>query len=236
MSGRWVQLGGAAGVAGVVVAASTFAFAGSGPKSSASAVTIGDFMAAHQGAYKATGLMVVLGAAILMWFIASYAWVLHREEPETPLGLIALLAGAGFLIVLTLDGIVDVALAFVSTSSTAVHSAVMLELYQLDSIVMPGAAGFVAAVLLAVVAVAAWRGSVGARWLGYLSGILAVLSAAGSVAGLTSVDGGSSSPVSFAPATGTSIVVLILGVVMMRWSASPVAAELASRASAAAPV
>lgn len=218
MSRLWVRVGGAVGIGGVLVVLATIPMQGSSPKTSASATVIGDFVAAHQAQYKATGLMVVLAAALASWLLATYAWLLHRERRDAPLGLIALLAGSGVVLVLACDGALEVALSFLSGQPSTVHSPVMVELYQLfNGVVMPGVAGFFVAAWLVAVAAAAFQQVVGPRWLGYLSGVLATASVAGGASGLTSIDGGTSSPVSYAPAIGFTGVVLILSVVLLRW-------------------
>jgi hypothetical protein len=217
MARRWIRLGGGAGVVAVVVALASFPLNGSSPDSSASPVKIGDYVLHHQHQLTATGLLAVLSAALLTWFFASYAWLLHRNDPETPLGFVAAVSGAGLVAVLVADGMLDVAMSFLSHQSAAVHSSAMTELYQVENgVVVPGAFGLVAAAFLVAVAAAAFRGVAGVRWVGYLASVLAPLAAAGGVVGLTTLGGGMSSPLSFAPAFGISLTALVLGVGMLR--------------------
>lgn len=233
MARRWIQLGGAAGVAGVVVALATFPLLGTSPDSSASATKIGDYVVHHQHQGTAVGLMVVLTAVLLGWFFATYAWVLHGNDRETPLGSVTVVTGAGLVALGVWDGILDVAMAFLSHQPSAVHSGAMVEMYQLENgIVMPGAFGLVAAAFLAAMAAAAFRGIAGPRWLGVLGSVLAVLSAAGGVVALTTINGGMSSPLSFAPLVGISLSALILGVAMLRERILFVAPEHAQRQDA----
>lgn len=217
MDRRWIQLGGAAGVVGIVVALATFPLLGTSPDSTASATQIGDYVLHHQHQDIAVGLMVTVTAVLFSWFVATYGWMLHHNDPESPLGLLAVVTGTGLVALTVWDGILDVAMAFLSHQSSAVHSGAMTEMYQLENgIVMPGAFGLVETAFLATVAVAAFRGITGARRLGYLWTALAVLSAAGGVIGLSTVNGGMSSPVSFAPLFGISVSAVVLGVGMLR--------------------
>jgi MFS family permease len=209
---------------------------GSSPTSSASAAAIGDYVVQHQGHYTAVGLMVVLSATLFGWFVATYSWVVQREAGETPLGLVALVTGCGLVALLAWDGILEVALAFLSHEGSAVHSPAMTELYQLENgVVMPGAYGFVAAAFLVAVAAAAFAG-VGARPVGYFASLLAVLSAAGGVSGLSTVDGGTSSPVSYAPAVATVLITLVLAVGLLRRPGVDVRTSGERRGSAPVPV
>jgi hypothetical protein len=57
---------------------------------------------------------------------------------------------------------------------------------------------------------------------------------AGGVAGLWTVDGGTSSPFSFAPAFGPSVIVVVLGVVMLRWRETPVSLDASAMAASPA--
>ncbi|HVA88945.1 MAG TPA: hypothetical protein VNL71_03800, partial [Chloroflexota bacterium] len=61
------------------------------------------------------------------------------------------------------------------------------------------------------------RRTFAAPWLGYLSLVFAPLSVVGAVLGLTLTDGGTVSPLSFAPAIGSMVVVVISSIFMLRY-------------------
>ena len=217
MGRRWIQLGGGAGVAAIVVALATFPLLGSSPDSSGSAAEIGVYVTEHQDQLTAVGLMVTLSAVLFAWFVATFGWLLHRNEEGTPLGFLTLVTGSAVVVLIVFDGLLDVAMAFLSHQANAPQSAAMTELYQLENgIVMPGAVGLVVAAFLAAVAAAAFRAVAGVSWSGYLWSALAAMSAAGGVIALTTVDGGMSSPVSFAPLFGISLSSVVLGISLLR--------------------
>ena len=217
MGRRWIQVGGGAGVAAIAVALATFPLLGSSPDSSASAAKIGDYVVHHRDQLTAVGLMVTASAVLFAWFVATYGWVLHRNDRETPLGFLTVVTGAGVVGLIVWDGITDVAMAFLSHQPSAAGSAAMTQLYQFENgIVMPGAVGLVEAAFLAAVTAAAFRGAAGTRRLGYLWAVLAVLSAAGGIAALSTVNGGMNSPLSFAPLFGISLTAVVLGIGMLR--------------------
>jgi len=212
-----MQLGGGAGVAAVVVALATFPLLGSSPDSSASAAQIGAYVSQHQNQLTAVGVMVTVSAVLYGWFAATYGWLLHSSARDTPLGFLSGVTGAVIAGLLVWDGILDVAMAFLSHQPSAAQAATMTGLYQLENgIVMPGAVGLVAAAFLGTAAAAAFRAVAGARRLGYLWAVLAVLSAAGGLIALSTVNGGMSSPLSFAPLLAVSLAAVVLGVGMMR--------------------
>jgi hypothetical protein len=57
-----------------------------------------------------------------------------------------------------------------------------------------------------------------ARWLGWVSLVFAALSLTGATTGLTLVNGGTVSPVSYSPAIGSTVVTLIASIFMLRRS------------------
>lgn len=238
MERRWIQVGGCAGVVGVAVSLATFSLLGSSPESSASATSIGDYVLHHQGRTTAVGVMVTVSAALIAWFVGTYSWVLHRNDRQTPLGFASLVTGGALVMLLIWDGLLDVAMSFLSHQASAAHSSTMTELYQLENgVVMPGAFGLIPAALLVAIAAAGWRGIAGGPVVGGVSAVLGVLSAAGGIIGLTTMNGGMSSPVSFAPAAGISVMTLVLGIGMLRHPpVDVVAADDGRREAAAATV
>jgi hypothetical protein len=235
MDRRWIQVGGAAGIAGIVVALGTFPLLGTSPDSSASVAQMGDYVLRHQRPLTAVGVMVVVSAVLFAWFVASYGWWVHQAIPDAPLGLLTVVTGTAVAGLIVLDGFLDVAMVFLShQSSTSAHSPAMTDLYQLENgIVMPGAVGLVGAAFLASVAVAAWRAVAGTRRWAYVWAALAMLSAAGGVIALCTVNGGMSSPLSYAPLFGVSLATVVIGVVMVRGKGRVAAAD---RARAGVPV
>jgi hypothetical protein len=212
----WMRAGGLAGIAGVVVGLATFPMVGSSPKSSASVSVIASYVARHQTGLRLVGVLVVLASALLSWFAGTFVWDLFDRDRRSPVGVIALLGASGMVMFLAWDGMLEVALSFAARQGVGTGSVVSV-LYTLENgVVMPGAYGFLVAVFLVAVAAAALRGIVLSAWVGYLSLLLAGLSVAGGSMGLSSIDGGMSSPVSYAPVVATSVVPVIIAVGLLR--------------------
>jgi hypothetical protein len=165
-------------------------------------------------------VLVMLAAPLLLWFGGTLAALLRARDPRSPLGVIVLGAVATMVGFLAWDGLTQTALAYLGQQGAAANAPAITALYDLqDGIVMPGAYGFVAAVFLVAAGLAMLRGVVASRWLGVLSLVFAALSVAGGTLGLTLVNGGSVSPVSYSPAIGTSVVSVIVSIYMLRRSA-----------------
>lgn len=216
MRNRWIRAGAIAGIAGVLAAVVATPLQGSAPKSSAPVSELTRYAIQHQDQLRLVGLLVVLSAALLAWFAGTFFWALWNREHRSPLGVIGALASAAMVSLLAWDGILFAVLSFAGHGGP-VSGPGLSVIYLLENgIVMPGAYGFFTAAFLVIVAVAALRGLVVRAWVAYLSFVLALLSAAGGCLGLTSIDGGTSSPVSFAPAIATAVVTLIVAIGLLR--------------------
>jgi hypothetical protein len=177
---------------------------------------IASYVARHQTGLRLVGVLVVLASALLSWFAGTFVWDLFDRDRRSPVGVIALLGARGMMMFLAWDGMLEVALSFTARQGVGTGSVVSV-LYTLENgVVMPGAYGFLVAVFLVAVAAAALRGIVLSAWVGYLSLLLAELSVAGGSMGLSSIDGGMSSPVSYAPVVATSVVPVIIAVGLLR--------------------
>jgi hypothetical protein len=216
MRNRWIRAGGIAGIAGILAALATVPMVGSSPKSSAPVAELTHYAIQHQDRLRLIGLLVVLSAALLAWFAATFSWVLLDRERGSPLGFLAALLSAGMVTLLALDGILEVALSFTGHRGPGPDSGLSVIYLLENGIVMPGAYGLFTAAFLVVVAVAAFRGLVVRAWVGYLSLVLALLSAAAGCVALTTIDGGTSSAVSFSPAIATVVVTMIVAIGLLR--------------------
>lgn len=235
ISRRYVQFGGAVGIAAVVVLLGAVFAASDSLSSSSSATQISAYLTSHRSGVLIQTALTVLGAALTVWFAATLGRTLHARDQHTPLGMIVLAAGAGAAAIASLDGITLTALEFVSRQGGLTDPSLTRALFDLQNgLIMPGAFGCIAAVLLAAIGVAAVRGVFAAVWLGWLSFVLAALALAGSMIGLTSVTGGTSA-LGYSPAIGLSIVMLLSSVFMLRDSggAAEVAPESITAAAAA---
>ncbi|HEV7679094.1 MAG TPA: hypothetical protein VGQ42_11045 [Candidatus Dormibacteraeota bacterium] len=214
----WVRSGGIAGIASCIAAISTFSLLGTAPDSDAGAAQVAAYVSAQRSGLIASGVLVMLAAGLILWFGGTLAGMLRARDPRSPVGLIVLASVAAMVVFLGWDGITQTALAFLSRQGSAqANAAVITALFDLQNgIVMPGAYGFVAAVFLIAVGVAALGGLFAARWLGWLSLVFAALSLAGATMGLTLVNGGTVSPVSYSPAIATAVVTLIASIFMLR--------------------
>jgi len=218
MADTWVRTTGAVGFAGVAAAVATIPFAGSSPKSSSNATAIAAYVVAHQAQLRTAGLLVVVSAALFLWFAGSYAWLLHRRDNRSPLWVIALGASVAMTGLLLWDGLLSVAMSYLSRGRVDSSSALVAEYELWNGVVMPGGFGFVMTVFLVATAVSAFRGVIGGKGVGYLAATLALLTVVSGVGGLTTVDGGTNSPVSFAPAASMAIVVVTLSLIFVRGS------------------
>ncbi len=220
ISRRFVQFGGAVGIAAVVVLLGAVFAASDSLSSSSSAAQISGYLTSHRSGVLTQTALTVLGSALMLCFAATLGRMLHARDQHSPLGMIVLAAGAGMAAIASFDGITLSALVFVSGQGRLTDPALTRTFFDLQNgLIMPGAFGCIAAVLLAAVGTAAVRRVFAAAWLGWLSFVLAALSLAGSMIGLTSVTGGTSA-LGYSPALGASIVVLIASVFMLRDNAS----------------
>ncbi len=233
ISHRSVQFGGVIGIAAVVVLLGAVFAATDTLSSSSSAAQISGYLTSHRSGVLAQTALTVLGSALMLCFAATLGRTLHARDQHSPLGMIVLAAGAGMAAIASLDGITLSALVFVSKQGGLTDPALTRTFFDLQNgLIMPGAFGCMAAVLLAAIGAAAVRRVFAAAWLGWLSFVLAALALVGSMLGLTSVGGGTSA-LGYSPALGASIVVLIASVFMLRDNASTT--ELAPASMAAAP-
>ena len=217
---RWVQAGGMAGIAAFIVTVASFSIQGNVPASSSSVAQITNYVTSHRSSVLAGTVLAVVIAALILWSAGTLARLVHARDEQSPLGMIALAAGAGIALILSLDGITLTALEFVSRQGGVVNPSLTRVLFELQNgIIMPGAFGCVAAVWLVAVGVAAVRGIFAAPWLGWLSFVFAALAAAGSLLGLTSLDGGTS-VFGYLPAIGSGVILLFSSIFMVRESAA----------------
>lgn len=114
------------------------------------------------------------------------------------------------------DGVTRTALEFLSKQGGLTDPALTRVFYDLQNdLIMPGLFGCVTAVFLVSVGAAAVGGIVAARWVGWLSLVLAALSVLSSVIGLTLANGGTSG-LGFFPAVGFAVSALITSTFMLR--------------------
>ncbi len=219
ISRRFVQFGGAVGIAAVVVLLGAVFAASDTLSSSSSVAHISGYLTSHRSGVLTQTALTVLGSALMLCFAATLGRLLHARDQHSPLGMIVLAAGAGMAAIASLDGITLSALVFASKQGGLTAPALTRTFFDLQNgLIMPGAFGCMAAVLLAAIGTAAVRRVFAASWLGWLSFVLAGLALAGSMIGLTSAGGGTAA-LGYSPALGASIVMLISSVFMLRDSA-----------------
>lgn len=214
----WVRLGGGIGLLAVVVllGAST-AFGGVGSlNSSSSSAQISSYLGAHEGSILALTVFTVLGAAVGLWFLGTVARIIQARDPNTPLGTIVLAFGVVASAIAAFDGVTLTALVFVHKQGALADPSVVRIFFDLQNgLVMPGLFGFFMAGTLAALGVAMIRRDLAKPWVGWLSAILAALSAVGALTGLSTVNGGTSA-LGYSPAIGYGIVILITSIYMLR--------------------
>jgi hypothetical protein len=194
-----------------------FALAGSGTASDAPPQQVIESLAGNRQGLILGGVVVVAVAALVLWFGATLSWLVHVRDRESPVGLVVLAGSVVMVVFLMLDGVFQVAVAFLATQPGPAAAAAVPALFVLQNgIVMPGAFGFAAAVFLSAVGVAALRRVFAAVWVGYLSIALAALSVIGGWLGLSQLDGGGSSPLSFSPALGMTLITVVSSVYLLR--------------------
>ncbi len=192
---------------------STFAASGT-PSGNPTVVQITHYLTSHRNAVLAQTVLTVIGSAFTLWFAGTLARLLHVRDRHSPLGMIVLASGAGLAVISTLDGLTLTALEFLSKQGGLTDPSLTRAFYDLQNgIIMPGAFGCIAAIFLTAVGVALLRRRFGARWLGWLSVVLAVFAVIGSVLGLTLTD---PTVFGFLPAIGSLLVVLISSIFMVR--------------------
>ena len=217
---RWVQAGGGAGVLSFVLVALSFVVnSPNAPDSNAGIKVITTYLTANRDAMLTADVLVVAAAAVIIWYGATLARLLHECDDRTPLGTILLGVATAMAVFFTWDGLSLTLLAFLSKQPAGLaDTSAVRAFYDLyNGVVMPGGFGFLAAIYLTVIGIAMVRRTFAAPWLGYLSLIFAPLSVVGAVLGLTLTDGGTVSPLSFAPAIGSMVVVVISSIFMLRY-------------------
>jgi hypothetical protein len=209
----------------------SFAISNNTLSSNASPAQIANYLTSNRGGILAEQLLAVVAGALVLWFVATLARVLHARDEHSPLGLIVLAAGAGMTAIASLDGLTLTALEFVSKQGGLTDPSVIRTFYDLQSgIIMPGAFGCIAAVFLASVGAAMVRRVFAAPWVGWLSFALAGLSVVSSVVGLTITDGGTSA-LGYFPAIGFVLITFISSIFMLRDPAEGVGSRVAPTAS-----
>jgi hypothetical protein len=217
---RWVQAGGGAGIAAFIVITAGFSTNGSLPASNASATQIANYLTSHRSSVLVGTALTVVAAGLILWFAGTLARLLHARDQHSPLGLIVLGAGVGMAVITSLDSLTLTALEFLSKQGGLTDPAVTRTFYDLQNgIIMPGAFGCIAAVMLAAIGASAVRRIFAAPWLGWLSFLFAALAVTGSLVGLTSTSGGTSA-FGFMPAVGSGVILLISSIFMVRDSAA----------------
>jgi hypothetical protein len=161
-------------------------------------------------------LLTVVGGALSVWYGATLARVLHGRDPHSPLGFIVLGAGAAMAAIASFDGVTLTALEFLAKQGGLTDPAPTRVFFdRQNGLINPGLFGCVAAVFLASVGEAAVSGVIAARWVGWLSFLLAASSVLSSVLGLTPHERGTSA-FSFFPAIGFALIALLTTVCMLR--------------------
>lgn len=128
------------------------------------------------------------------------------------------------------DGLTLTALVLVSKQGVRADSALTRAFFDLQNgVILPGAFGFVMAVLLTAIGVVTLRRSFAAPWLGWVSAVFAALSVLSGILGLTLTNGGTT-PFSYFPAIGIGVIAIVSGIYMLRDHART---ELAPRSVAA---
>jgi len=213
---RWVQLGGVMGIAACLLLLSAGFVASNTLSSNASTVQITHYLTSHRSGVLAQTVLDVAGSALALWFAGTLVRLLLIRDRRSPLGLVVLAAGIGMTAVASLDGITLTVLEFLSRQGGLGDPSVTRAFYDLQNgVIMPGAFGCIAAVFLASLGVAMLRGVFAARWVGWLSLLLAALSVLSSVVGLTIASGGTS-VVGYFPAVGFVLIGLISSIFMLR--------------------
>ena len=83
----------------------SFAISNNTLSSNASPAQIANYLTSNRGGILAEQLLAVVAGALVLWFVATLARVLHARDEHSPLGLIVLAAGAGMAVILSLDGL-----------------------------------------------------------------------------------------------------------------------------------
>jgi hypothetical protein len=91
---RWVQAGGAAGIAGLPVGAASFPLNGGSPDSNASTAQIASYFVQQRDAVFAGQVFLVAASALFLWYGGTLSHLIHERDTGSPLGLILLMATA----------------------------------------------------------------------------------------------------------------------------------------------
>jgi hypothetical protein len=216
VSRQWVRIGGVAGILAVILLVSAGFVTGNTLSGDSSAAQIADFLTSHRSGVLTQTVFDVAGSAFSLWYGATLARILHARDPHSPLGFLVLGAGAAMATIASFDGVTLTALEFLSKQGGLTDPALTRAFYDLQNgLIMPGLFGCVTAVFLVSVGAAAVGGIVAARWVGWLSLVLAALSVLSSVIGLTLANGGTSA-LGFFPAIGFAVIALITSIFMLR--------------------
>ena len=214
---RFVKTGGLAGIVASLFGIASFLSAGSSPDASASVEDITNYLVQGRTGMVATTVLLMLAAACLCCFAAVVANMVREREGGGPLPGLLILAAALTVSLLAWDSLPLLALSFAGgLPGGAGDGSVIRALYALaNGIIMPGAYGVFAALFIGTLAIAALRGAFATRWLGFVLLAFAALSLTGGLIGLSQVDGGTSSVLSYSPAFVTILTSLLCGIAMI---------------------
>jgi len=214
---RFVKTGGVAGIIATLFGIASFLSSGGSPDTSASIADIINYLSQGRTGIVTSTIFLMLGAVCLCCVVAVVANMVREREGGGPLPGLLILAAALTVSLLAWDTLPVLALSFtVGLPGGAGDGSGIRVLYGLaNGVIMPGAFGVFAALFIGTLAIAALRGAFATRWVGFVLLAFAALSLTGGLIGLSQVDGGSSSVLSYAPAFVTFPTSLICGIAMV---------------------
>jgi hypothetical protein len=209
-------------VAGIILSS-----VGNSPSLDASAAKITQYYQGHHAAILVGELLINLAAVALLRFLGGLVAIIRQRDEHGFLAPVVLASGAATVVLGIVSDIAGTVAALLAAQHRLADPSLTRALLELNTGVHM--AFFTLVALTATLAAAIFQGAIGARWVGWLSGV-------SSAACLASVVLGNLETNTMLPPAGLLsffITVIALSVSMLRYRPPAPAAGLASRQAAA---
>jgi hypothetical protein len=209
-------------VAGIVLTS-----VGNSPSLNASAATITQYYQIHHAGILAGELLINLASVVLLWFLGGLFAIIRQRDEHGFLAPVILGSGVAAVALGIVSDIAGTVAGLLAAQHDLTDPSLTRALLELSDGVH--LAFFPLVGLMATLAAAIFRGTIGTRWLGWLSGLSGAACLVSVVLGSLSTN----RPVPPVGLLGFFIIVIALSVSMLRHRSAASAAGLESRPATA---
>jgi hypothetical protein len=228
MNGRQRKVAGGAGILFVALFAAGIVLSGNSPALDASAAKITQYYQNHHAVILLSELLINLASVVLLWFLGGLHTILRQRDQHGFLAPVVLASGIATVAVGMMSDLAGTVAGLLAAQHSLGDPSLTRGLLEINTGIH--LAFFPLAVLTATLAVAILQGTIGARWIGWLS----VLSSAACLVSVVIGNLDTSGMVPPLGLLGFLITVTALSVSMLRDRSPAPAAGLASRQATAA--